>query len=110
MKVINAGYSCTWLSGQEVGCQYVSDFQAMVRSRLVYFATLLQEGEEFQFGHIQHGHGAKGKQFSIVDDQDVCSMYSEYRGRKEIVLWMKIDVPSQSRSSASLKRQKSADS
>ena len=39
--------------------------------------------------YIQRGHGMRGKQFSITNDQDLLNMYSEYHGRKEIALWMK---------------------
>ena len=42
------------------------------------------------FGYIQCGHGMRGKHFSITEDDDVRSVYDEYQGRREIIMWMKI--------------------
>ena len=39
-------------------------------------------------GFIEPGHGAKGKQHWIVDDDVLCDMYKTYRGKKDIVLWV----------------------
>ena len=90
VKVINAGSSTGYLVKKwDISTRFSSYIE--IRDQLALdFAALLQEGDEFHFGYIQRGHGVKGKQFSITDDQDVCSMYSEYQGRKEIILWMKI--------------------
>ena len=39
-------------------------------------------------GFIEPGHGAKGKQQWIVDDDDFCDMYKTYKGKKDITLWV----------------------
>ena len=90
VKVINAGSSTGYLVKKwDISTRFSSYIE--IRDQLALdFAALLQEGDEFHFGYIQRGHGVKGKQFSITDDQDVCSMYSEYQGRRESILWMKI--------------------
>ena len=46
------------------------------------FATLLEDGADFLFGYIQRGHGMRGKQFSITEDDDIQSMYDEYQERR----------------------------
>ena len=65
----------------------VSDLKDQLASD---FATLLEDGADFLFGYIQRGHGMRGKQFSITEDDDIQSMYDEYQGRREIIMWMKI--------------------
>ena len=40
-----------------------------------------------QVGYIQPGHGVRGKQRWLSSDQDLDDMYSEYLGKKEIILW-----------------------
>lgn len=106
VKVISAGSSAGYLVKKwDISTKFSSYIE--IRDQLALdFAALLQEGDEFHFGYIQRGHGVKGKQFSITDDQDVCSMYSEYRGRREIILWMKICKP---RDGGSRKRQKTVE-
>ena len=37
--------------------------------------------------------GVRGKQFSITEDKDILSMYDEYQGRREIIMWMKVCKP-----------------
>ena len=66
----------------------------------------------FLFGYIQRGHGMRGKQFSITGDNDIRSMYDEYQGRREIIMWMKICKHFHSKSTTdvgSRKRQSSVD-
>ena len=41
--------------------------------------------DEMEMGFIEPGHGAKGKQHWIVDDDDLCDMYKTY---KDIMLWV----------------------
>jgi len=89
----------------------VSDLKDQLASD---FATLLQDGADFLFGYIQRGHGMRGKQFSITEDDDIRNMYDEYQGRREIIMWMKIckRVHSHSKSTTdvgSRKRQSSVD-
>ena len=33
---------------------------------------------DFSFGYVQRGHGTKGRQYAITDDDDVKNMYEEY--------------------------------
>ena len=51
--------------------------------------------DNFKFGFMIPGHGVKGKQQSIDIDEDVAHMYEQYQGRKEIVLWVKIQSKKQ---------------
>ena len=75
----------------DVDCKYdsaddmKSDLQQKVED-LGYISTQ----DDFNFGFVIPGHGVKGKQQSIVLDEDVEEMYRQYRGRKEIVLWVKM--------------------
>ena len=39
------------------------------------------------FGYIEPGHGLKGRQQWIVQDEDVQEMYKSYCKRREILLW-----------------------
>lgn len=39
------------------------------------------------FGFIEPGHGAKGKQRWLASDDDIKDMYSLHEGKKEILLW-----------------------
>ena len=50
----------------------------------------MEDSADFLFGYIQHGRGMRGKQFSITEDNDIRSMYDEYQGRREKIMWMKI--------------------
>jgi len=75
----------------DVNCKYdsaddmKSDLQQKVED-LGYISTQ----DEFNFGFVIPGHGVKGKQQSIVLDEDVEEVYRQYRGQKEIVLWVKL--------------------
>ena len=35
------------------------------------------------------GHGLKGKQRVIENDEDIIAMYADYKGKRIITLWMK---------------------
>ncbi len=85
VKVISAGYSSGYLvKNWEANTRFST--YSEIRDQLASdFATLLQEADDFHFGYIQRGHGVKGKQFTITDDQDVRGLYNEYRGRREII-------------------------
>ena len=45
-------------------------------------------GEECEYGYIVPGHGLKGKQKVLVTNEDIISMYQDYKG-KQIRLWVK---------------------
>ena len=90
VKVINAGNSSGYVIKKwDINARFsnVSDLKDQLASD---FATLLEDGANFLFGYIQRGHGMRGKQFSITEDNDIRSMYDEYQGRREIIMWMKI--------------------
>ena len=90
VKVINAGNSSGYVIKKwDINARFsnVSDLKDQLASD---FATLLEDGADFLFGYIQRGHGMRGKQFSITEDDDIQSMYDEYQGRREIIMWMKI--------------------
>ena len=112
VKVINAGNSSGYVIKKwDINARFsnVSDLKDQLASD---FATLLQDDADFQFGYIQRGHGMRDKQFSITEDDDIRSMYDEYQGRKEIIMWMKICKRFHSKSATdveSRKRQSSVD-
>ena len=90
VKVINAGNSSGYVIKKwDINARFsnVSDLKDQLASD---FATLLEHGADFLFGYIQRGHSMRGKQFSITEDNDIRSMYDEYQGRREIIMWMKI--------------------
>ena len=66
-----------------------SDVYVMKNQLSVDFAEYIQE-TEFTFGYIQPGHGAKGKQKSLEERDDLTTMYELYSKRKQIVLWLKV--------------------
>ena len=39
------------------------------------------------FGYIEPGHGVKGKQRWLMNNEDVADMYTVHEGKKEILLW-----------------------
>ena len=39
------------------------------------------------FGCIDRGHGLKGKQNMITNDQDLVEMYAAYKNKHDILLW-----------------------
>ena len=43
-----------------------------------------------KFGYIQHGHGSKGRQVPLDEPKDIEAMYEAYRGRKKVILWVKV--------------------
>ena len=53
------------------------------------FQELIQQND-FSIGFIQPGHGSKGRQIMLDNDEDLVNMYGVHQGRKQIVLWMKV--------------------
>ena len=49
------------------------------------------------FGYIEPGHGAKGKQCWLMSDDDLKEMYSVHKGKKEILLWCSHSVQKHTR-------------
>ena len=49
---------------------------------------------DLEIGYVNPGHGARGQQRWIVDDNDVQDMYKEYHGRNEVLLWFYIPCSS----------------
>ena len=62
-----------------------SDLQQKVED-LGYISTQ----DDFNLGFVIPGRGVKGKQQSIILDEDVEEMYRQHGGRKEIVFWVKM--------------------
>lgn len=50
-------------------------------------SQLLQDFCEFI--ESEPGHGAKGRQVYLATDEDICGMCKAYKGRKQIVIWVK---------------------
>ena len=59
----------------------------------VKFQEFIDKDRVFQFGYIIPGHGVKGKQKVIETDEDLQGMYTEYKSKKVIVLWLKTQSP-----------------
>lgn len=88
VKVINSG-SAGFLVKKWATNTRFSTATEMKQQLASNFAAVLQ-GATFFFGYLQRGHGVKGRQFTITGDEDLESMYDEYRGRGDIILWIKI--------------------
>ena len=69
------------------------------------FDSFVGETEAFSFGYLQRGHGTKGRQYAITDDDNIKNMYEEYKGKAEILLWIKVHISPKS-TSESQKRQR----
>ena len=63
---------------------------AEMKRRLVDDVSDCLDGEDMTFGYLEPGHGTKGRQVPILNSGDLSSMYSTHRGRKQIILWVKI--------------------
>ena len=48
----------------------------------------IKDSDAIQFGYIMPGHGFKGKQRALQDDEDIGGMYDAYSDKKP--LWAKI--------------------
>ena len=48
---------------------------------------------DFALGYIEPGHGTKGRQIPLKDDNDLATMYTAHRLKKKIVLWIKEELP-----------------
>ena len=51
------------------------------------WATIFVDGASCEFGYLFPGHGLKGKQRVIENDEDV-AMYGDYKGKRIITLWI----------------------
>ena len=47
------------------------------------------EGYDTEFGYIIPGHGKKGKQASVSNDEELAAMYEKTKKSKLITLWLK---------------------
>jgi len=45
---------------------------------------------DLEIGYISPGHGARGQQRWIIDNEDVQDMYEDYKGKNEVLLWFYI--------------------
>lgn len=57
------------------------EFEEMLKKRFP------QLKGDVTFGYIEPGHGLKGRQHWITDDDELRSMYKLYSGKKEIIIW-----------------------
>lgn len=46
-------------------------------------------------GYIEPGHGLKGKQKWLLDDDDVSEMYAVHKNKREVMLYAFVDSPDQ---------------
>ena len=51
-----------------------------------------EQAEKLTFGYIVPGHGMKGRQEWITDDDDVKNMFDVYCKKKEVLLWCFLPV------------------
>ncbi len=79
---------------EKLGFHTRFDTMDAMRSELKsqFSKNFLEGDREFSFGYIIRGHGVKGKKCPIATDDNVNSMYEEYHGRGEVVLWLKVDI------------------
>jgi len=54
---------------------------------------------EGMIGYVEPGHGQKGKQRELSDDEDLMKMYIIHRSKRDILLWHYGDVEGQDLSS-----------
>ena len=52
---------------------------------------------DFLLGYMTPGKGVKGKQFPLTTDDQLKTMYTEYFGRKSVMLWLKVQVKEKKR-------------
>ena len=73
-----------------------SDYTVRKLRTNIQFLTVSEVFEELknsleinasQLGYIEPGHGLKGKQRWITEDEDLETMYECFKGKREIVLW-----------------------
>lgn len=58
--------------------------------------------DEYDVGYIMlPGHGMKGKHLNLSNDSDIATMYTEFKKKKCILLWIKCLAKSRKRSSES---------
>ena len=48
------------------------------------------EVSETDIGFIEPGHGIKGKQLPLTSDEQLHDMYTVYKGKREILVWLKV--------------------
>ena len=56
------------------------------------FADLIQ-GNNYGFGYMETGHGMNGKQRPIGSVDDLTTMWSEFKGKRCVLLWIKCQKP-----------------
>ena len=61
---------------------------------------------EGAMGYIEPGHGKKGKQRELSDDEDLVQMYTLHKRKHDILLWCYGDVGEQASASTSKSRKR----
>ena len=86
---------------------------ARLRSQIKADFGAYFDGENFEIGYIQPGHGARGQQVPIVYTEDLTCMYSRCSRTKQIVLWAKNlrkkDLPSSGSSHSRARKRPGSD-
>ncbi len=72
--------------GQLAKLTTVEQVQSLLGDKLQQFI----DDNGIQCGYVLPGHGFRGKHRSLENEDDLVTMYSEYKNRKTITLWMKI--------------------
>ena len=78
-----------WDKPLKDGVSKFSNLQDLKAALATDFSEFIKE-DDFGFGFIQPGHGSKGRQISLNGDNDIENMYSTYKGKKQIILWVKV--------------------
>ena len=76
-----------WRDAQSVRFESVNALKYRLKQNFSDILGDVKE-DEIEMGFIEPGHGAKGKQHWIVDDDDLRHMYKTYEGKKDIMLWV----------------------
>ena len=67
--------------------RHFSSVEELQRSLGEHFSDHISDINNLELGYITPGHGARGAQRWMVDEDDIADMYKEYEGRKEVMLW-----------------------
>ena len=89
VKVINpndkGGYQVEQLQTKHPKLTTVKQIRSELTDQLKGFV----DGASCEFGYLFPGHGLKGKQRVIENDEDVVAMYADYKGKRISTLWIK---------------------
>lgn len=101
LKIINRAKKSQYqLKPLQLSCHHhsLSDFRKRVEDEI---GTI-----EGMIGYVEPGHGQKGKQREISDDEDLMEMYIIHRSKHDILWWSCGDVEGQDLSSVRKSRKR----